>query len=157
MKALMWLQRRVGNPLVIAILRSPFHGLISRRIVLLSILGRRSGTRITIPVGYVSEGATLHVLVAGKPLKRWWHNLEGGAPVAVLLRGRAFEANAEALTFEQDARRFTTALRNYVAGNPRAAVAVGIRDVEDIAGLRAAAGDVVMVTVRLGRAVVAVP
>jgi F420H(2)-dependent quinone reductase len=141
------LQRSVGNPIVTAILRSPLHQLLSRRVVLISVVGRRTGRRYTLPVGYVSQDGTLDVLVANRDLKVWWRNLEGGAPVELLLRGRMIPAMAEALTFEWDARSFTIALRNYAAKNRRGAQAVGVRDVEDLTGLRLAADVAAMVRI----------
>jgi F420H(2)-dependent quinone reductase len=143
------LQRHVGNPIVAAILRSPVHGVLSRSVMLVTVRGRRTGTWYTVPVGYVGQDGALDVLVANRQVKTWWRNLEGGAPVELVLRGRAVPANAEALTFERDARSFTLALRNYVAKNPQRARLVRIRDVEDVAGLRLAAGNVAMVKVSL--------
>jgi F420H(2)-dependent quinone reductase len=143
------LQRHVGNPLVTAILRSPLHPMLSRSVMLLTVRGRRTGKWYTVPVGYVSQDGALDVLVANRQVKTWWRNLEGGAPVELGLRGRLVSARAEALTFERDARSFTFALRNYVAKNRQGARAVGIRDVEDIAGLRSAGGTVAMVKVDL--------
>jgi hypothetical protein len=121
--------------------------MLSRSVMLLTVVGRRTGRLYTMPVGYVSQDGTLDVLVANRQLKLWWRNLEGGAPVVLVLRGRIGWGRAEALTFAANARAFTFALRNYVAGNPAGARAVGIRDVEDLAGLRSAAGNVAMVRV----------
>jgi hypothetical protein len=143
------LLRYVGNPIVGAILRSPLHGMLSRHLMLLTVVGRRTGRRYTMPVGYVSQDGALDVLVANRPLKLWWRNLEGGAPVALVLRGRFAWGRAEALTVERNPRAFMFALRNYVAGNPAGARAVGIQDVEDLAGLRSAAGGVAMVRIEL--------
>jgi F420H(2)-dependent quinone reductase len=143
------LQRSVGNPIVTAILRSPLHQLLSRRVVLITVVGRRTGRRYIIPVGYVRQDGTLDVLVADRDLKVWWRNLVGGAPVELLLDGRIIPARAEALTFERNKRAFIVALRNYVAGNRRGAQAVGIRDVEDVPGLRFAADVVAMVRIYL--------
>jgi hypothetical protein len=143
------LQRYVGNPIVAAILRSPAHGLLSRSVMLLAVRGRRTGIWHTMPVGYVSQDGELEVLVANRRRKAWWRNLEGGAPVELVLRGRVVPARAEALTFEREPRSFTLALRNYVAKNPQGARAVGILDVEDLAGLRSAATDVAIVKVYL--------
>jgi hypothetical protein len=143
------LLRYVGNPIVGAILRSPLHGMLSLHLMLLTVVGRRTGRRYTMPVGYVSRDGALDVLVANRQLKLWWRNLEGGAPVALVLRGRFAWGRAEALTVERNARAFMFALRNYVAGNPAGARAVGIRDVEDLDGLRSAAGKVAMVKINL--------
>ncbi|HXN03256.1 MAG TPA: nitroreductase/quinone reductase family protein [Candidatus Acidoferrum sp.] len=130
-----------------AILRSPLHQLLSRNLMLLTVRGRRTGTWHTVPVGYVRQNGALDVLVANRQVKAWWRNLEGGAPVQIVLRGRTIFTRAEALTFERDARSFTFALRNYVAKNRQGARAVGIRDVEDVAGLRSAARSVAIVKV----------
>jgi hypothetical protein len=157
MRALIWIQRYLGNPIVVAILRSPVHWILSGRVMLLTVVGRRTGRRYTIPVWYTRQNGTLDVLVAGKQVKTWWKNLEGGAPVELLLRRRLLAGIAEALTFEQDPRRFTAALRNYVAANPRGAGGVGIRDVEHLAGLRSATGRVTMVIIRLAGAPSKVP
>jgi len=143
------LLRYVANPIVSAILRSPLHRLLSRRVMLITVVGRRTGRRYTLPVSYVSQGRALDVLVAHRELKVWWRNLEGGAPVELLLDGRMIPARAEALTFERDKRAFIVALRNYVAGNRRGAQAVGIRDVEDVPGLRFAADVVAIVKIDL--------
>jgi hypothetical protein len=143
------LLRYVGNPIVGTILRSPLHGMLSRHLLLLTVVGRRTGRRYTMPVSYVSQDEALDVLVASRQLKHWWRNLEGGAPVVLVLRGRFAWGRAEALTVERNARAFMFALRNYVAGNPAGARAVGIRDVEDLDGLRSAAGNLAIVKINL--------
>jgi hypothetical protein len=70
------------------LLRSPLHGLISRRTALISVTGRRSGREFTFPVGYEQHGDSMRIAVGAPAHKRWWRNLIGaGAPVRVLLRG----------------------------------------------------------------------
>ncbi len=44
------------NKVPAAILRSPLHGLMSKRYLLLSSTGRKSGTTYMTPVAYLSEG-----------------------------------------------------------------------------------------------------
>lgn len=84
---------RIANPFVTLILRSPLHGLLSRSLLLMTVTGRRSGRLLTFPVQYVGRGDDL--LVVSKASRRWWRNLEGGAPVTVLLRGTTREGFAE--------------------------------------------------------------
>lgn len=48
----MWLLNRLVNPLVRTLLRSPLHFLLSRRLLLLQITGRRTGRVFEILVGY---------------------------------------------------------------------------------------------------------
>ncbi len=84
------------NPIVTAILRSPFHGLMSGAYVLVSFQGRRSGATYSTPVQYRRAGDTLAFVTRRKRL--WWRNLQGGAPVSLWLKGRAQAATAEVLT-----------------------------------------------------------
>jgi len=78
------------NAVPAAILRSPIHRLLSKRVALLSFVGRRSGKEYTIPVVYVRrDGAVL--VSTDSP---WWKNLRPSAPVRVRLEGRWFSATA---------------------------------------------------------------
>lgn len=77
---------RTVNPLVRAILRSPAHGLLSRRVMLITVTGRRSGRSFTFPVQYRREGTRITIGVGAPERKRWWRNLRGGAPVTVEVR-----------------------------------------------------------------------
>lgn len=82
---------RAMNPFVSAILRSPLHGMLSNRLMLLTFTGRKTGKRFTIPVGYTREGDTL-TLFSGYS---WWKNLRGGGSVELRLRGRERTGHAE--------------------------------------------------------------
>jgi hypothetical protein len=137
---------------VSAILRSPLHGLLSRRLMLITVAGRRTGRRYTLPVAYVNQPGTLDVLIADMDLKVWWRNLKGGAPVELLLQGRIIRARAEALTFDRDPRSFIVALHNYAASNRRGAQAVGVRDLEDLRALLFTADVVAIVKIYLAAA-----
>ncbi len=75
-----------------AILCSPLHRLLSGKRLVLSFTGRSSGTRYATPVNYLQRGAELLITTDSS----WWHNLDGGAPVTVRLRGRQVQASAEA-------------------------------------------------------------
>ncbi len=87
---------RVLNPLFGLVLRSPLHGLVSKRLLLLTFTGRKSGKRYTIPVGY---GQADNTLLLGTQ-SRWKHNLCGGVPVKVRLRGRQRAGTAEVIDDE---------------------------------------------------------
>jgi hypothetical protein len=47
----MWVLNRIVNSHVRALLRSPLHPLLSGRLVLLRVTGRRSGRTFEVPVG----------------------------------------------------------------------------------------------------------
>src|SRR5438067_13608590 len=88
--------QKLYNPFVIALLRSPLHGLLDKHTMLITITGRKSGKRYTFPVSYVREGENL--LVISQKDRAWWKNLRGGAQVLVFLQGHTLRARGESLT-----------------------------------------------------------
>src|SRR6516162_5767260 len=58
-----WIMTRL-NPAVTFVLRSRLHYPLSLGLMLLTVTGRRSGQRYTIPVGYQRRGECLLVLVS---------------------------------------------------------------------------------------------
>ena len=83
------------NPLISWILRSPFHRLLSPGLMLVTVTGRRTGRRYTIPVGYQRDGETLAVMVSEARRKSWWRNYLEPAPLELRLRGRKLQGRAE--------------------------------------------------------------
>jgi F420H(2)-dependent quinone reductase len=81
------LVNRAVNPLVRGLLRSPAHGLVSSRLALLTVTGRRSGRTFTFPVGYRRDGDRVTIGVDWPERKRWWRNLLDAAPVEIWLAG----------------------------------------------------------------------
>lgn len=78
------------NPLVRGVLRTPgLHWILSPFLMLVTVTGRRSGRRYTIPVGYQLRGNDVTVLVSEASKKQWWRNFAEAGPVEVWLRGRA--------------------------------------------------------------------
>ena len=84
---------RLLNVGVGLLLRSPLRGLASGRIVLLTVTGRRSGRRFTVPVSYLRYGGDILGFTSGG-WSVWWKNLRGGAPVAARVRGRRISGSA---------------------------------------------------------------
>lgn len=75
------------NPFVETILRSPLHAVLSRKLLLITVRGRKSGRTITTPVNYVhASGGNLYIL--SRRERSWWRNLYGGAYVTVRVRGQ---------------------------------------------------------------------
>ncbi len=87
---------RTGNQLVRLLVSSPLHPLVSRRVTLITVTGRRSGKEHTLPVEYKLEGDRLTIPVMWPERKLWWRNLRGGAPVKLRLRGTERSGNARA-------------------------------------------------------------
>ena len=77
---------RAGNPFVSALLRSPLHGLLGAKFMLVTVTGRKTGRTYTTPVNYVRRGDTLTVI--SRRGRTWWRNLSEPAPVLVRLRGK---------------------------------------------------------------------
>jgi deazaflavin-dependent oxidoreductase (nitroreductase family) len=83
-----------SNPLVTAILRSKLHWLLSRGLLLITVTGRRSGRRYTIPVGYHESDGAIVVLVGEPSTKNWWRNYHTRATVELRHRGKAIAGRA---------------------------------------------------------------
>lgn len=80
------LEERVANSLFRSLLRSRFHWPVSRWLLLLSYVGRRSDRRYTFPVAYKRlDGG----LVAVTPMEdsNWWKNFRTPRQCSVWLRG----------------------------------------------------------------------
>jgi hypothetical protein len=82
---------QVINPAIRAVLRSPLHRLLSRRLMVLTVTGRTTGRTYSIPVGRHEADGLLIVSASGA----WRHNLRGGAPVRVTIEGRDRFAHAD--------------------------------------------------------------
>jgi len=122
-----------GNDFMAWVLRSPFHGLLSNGMMLITITGRKTGKRYTTPVGYYREGDDLWVLTSRE--RTWWKNLQGGAKVDLLLKRRLIAAYAEP---ELDLNAVERRMFEYLRHVPQAAKPMKIRvengkpNVEDI-------------------------
>ncbi len=83
----------IVNAVVKRILRSPLHSPLSKRLLLITFAGRKSGKTYTTPTSYVREGQD--IIIFSERNRRWWRNLEGGAPVEVRVQGKARKGSAE--------------------------------------------------------------
>lgn len=84
---------KVQNPFMKWLLRSPFHGVVSKMYMLITFTGRKSGAVYTTPVQYAKDGSTLYLITSEG--YTWWKNLCGGADVHIHLRGKTYPAHAE--------------------------------------------------------------
>ena len=83
------------NPLVVTLLRTPvLHWIASPGLMLLTVTGRRSGRRYTIPVGYQRAGDEITVMVSKAGGKTWWRNFREPGEVELRLRGRDLRGRA---------------------------------------------------------------
>lgn len=111
-----------GNDFMAWILRSPFHRMLSNGMMLITVTGRRTGKTYTTPVEYYKANDELWVLSSRD--RKWWRNLQNGANVSLLLKGRSVDGYAETELGEKavEARLF-----EYLQHTPQAAKPMGIR------------------------------
>lgn len=74
----------LANPAVRALLRSPVHAALDSALLVLHIVGRKSGRQYDIPVGYVDLDDRLVAVTE----HTWRANVRGGAEVEVTRNGR---------------------------------------------------------------------
>jgi deazaflavin-dependent oxidoreductase (nitroreductase family) len=135
------------NRLVIWLLRSPFHRLLSRNTLLLTIKGRKSGKPYTLPLSYIRDGDTITCCTDAS----WWRNLRGGAAVKVQIDGQERQGYATVIAGEP--KIVAHYVRELLRRVPRDARFYGVRlnhngepNHDDIARV---AREVVIVRVRL--------
>jgi deazaflavin-dependent oxidoreductase (nitroreductase family) len=85
---------KMMNKIPAAVLRSPLHPLMSKKYLLLSFTGRKSGKKYTTPMSYIREADSL-LMTTDSP---WWKNLRGEATVTVRVEGHEHEGIGEAVT-----------------------------------------------------------
>jgi deazaflavin-dependent oxidoreductase (nitroreductase family) len=123
-----------GNDFMAWVLRSPFHGMLSNGMMLITITGRKTGRKYTTPVGFYREGDYLWVITRRKG--NWWKNLQGGAQVDLLMKRKPVRALAE---IEQEEQAVAARMPEYLQHIPMAAKQMEIRmedgkpNAEDIA------------------------
>ena len=111
-----------GNDFMSWVLRSPFHGLLSGGMMLITVTGRKTGRKYTTPVGYYREDGYLWIITSRD--RTWWRNLRGGAEVGLLLKRKPVAGFAEP---ELDEKAIETRMYEYLRHVPRAAKPLGIR------------------------------
>jgi hypothetical protein len=101
------------NPVLLRILRSPFHGLLSSQLLVLQYRGRKSGKVYTIPLSYVTLGGHVHCVTR---TTAWWKSVVDLPAVTIWLRGKPLTVSAERLaSASPDAR---AAFRMFLTANP---------------------------------------
>lgn len=90
------------NPLIIRVLESRCHGLLSKGLMVITIQGIRSGKVYKIPVGYQRQGSGIKVLVSKSARKQWWRNYRTTQPVTVRVRGSLLNGRAQLMDKNTD-------------------------------------------------------
>lgn len=109
------------NPIMIWLLKSPLHGMISKSVMLVTVIGRKSGRSISTPTNYIRDENTLWVISWRE--RTWWRNLRRGAYVRVLLAGRGAEGHGQVI---EEEKAVAQSLQDYYRKVPQYAKYVGI-------------------------------
>ena len=86
------------NPVMAWLLKSPFHSLVSKNMLLITVTGRKSGKPITTPTAYLREDNTLWII--SQRSSKWWRNLREGANVMVVLGGKSIQGHGSTIEDE---------------------------------------------------------
>ena len=105
-----------GNDFMAWVLRSPFHGMLSNGMMIITVTGRKTGKTYTTPVGYYEEGGYLWIVTNRE--RTWWKNLQGGAKVGLLLKRKSVQGTADT---ELDEKCVETRMYEYLRHFPQAA------------------------------------
>ena len=85
------------NSIMKWLIASPLHFFVSSNMMLITYTGRKSGRSYTTPVNYFAaedeDGA--YYATTSFAERVWWRNLRGGAAIAVHIKGRALQAQAQ--------------------------------------------------------------
>jgi deazaflavin-dependent oxidoreductase (nitroreductase family) len=87
----------LANRVIRGLLRTPLLGrLVGSRLIIVYVVGRKSGRRYCVPVAYANSDG---VLVIGTPFG-WGRNLRTGEPVDIWLKGKRRSADVQVFTDE---------------------------------------------------------
>jgi deazaflavin-dependent oxidoreductase (nitroreductase family) len=110
---------KVANVPMRRVLGLPFATPLSRRLMLISFTGRKTGKAYRQPVSYVQQGTTLLTPGGG----RWKLNLRENQPVRIRLRGHDVTARPELVGDLDEIERLLAVMS---AANPRVRAFIGI-------------------------------
>jgi deazaflavin-dependent oxidoreductase (nitroreductase family) len=127
----MWFMNKIINPLVRLILRSPFHGLMSGTLLVITCCGRKTGREYSLPVQYVQTGNTIYIVPGMPEKKTWWRNLKEAATVRLTVRGQAMAGKAVVLKPDSDSETILEGFGLYLRRFPAIAKANQINLVAD--------------------------
>jgi hypothetical protein len=115
----------VINPLMVWLLQSPLHRLVSGSHLLVVYRGRRTGIERRFPVGYATAGDEVVILVGRAEAKMWWRNFLTPWPITLVLRGRTVHGTG--LVVRGDSDEVVRMARHYFSRYPRNERALGLR------------------------------
>ncbi len=113
------------NRLMVWLLKTPLHRLISNSVLSMHIVGTKSGRVYEVPVNYVivNEAGGTRYLITSQQDRTWWRNLRKRVKITVQVKGQAKVAYAQAFEDHQDVM---AGLKAYFQHSPRSARYFGL-------------------------------
>lgn len=101
------------NPAMNRLLRSPWHRMMSKRIMSVSYRGRKSGTDFCTPVSYYRDGDTVYCFTNG----HWRYNFTAGHPATLRIQGNDYIASGK--IYSGDRQHQLTTMAAYFKAVPQ--------------------------------------
>jgi len=113
-----WLFNNVINPTMKAILRSPFHGVLSDGLSIVTFIGRKSGKKFSTPVAYhfVDNDDKKLMFTTRSP---WWKNFQNGETIQIRIKGKTYDATPEIIHDNDVVWSYVSKWLDEADGNPR--------------------------------------
>jgi hypothetical protein len=115
----------VINPVMNRLLRSPWHHLLSRRIMTVSYRGRKSGKRYSTPISYYRCGNRVYCFTNGV----WRYNFSTASACTLRIAGRDYPASGK--LFDGDREQQVDIMGAYFKAVPQDKKFYGIKDGAD--------------------------
>lgn len=94
---------RLMNPIIHMILASPAHPVFSGSLLVVRVIGRRSGRPIATPLRYEKDGDDVRCFTSLDTL--WWRNVQAAGEAELLIRGQWHRCTAEVTARAPDVLR----------------------------------------------------
>ena len=79
------------NPIMIFLMRSPLHFLVSHSVIVLYVFGTKTGKLYRIPVSFFEHRKGLLTCVTDKP-NIWWKNLKEEKEIKIVFKGKEIKS-----------------------------------------------------------------
>lgn len=113
------------NRLVVLLLGSPAHRVLSGALVVVRYRGRRTGVTHRTPTQYARSGDEIVILAGHAATKTWWRNFVGGYDLDLLLRGRWTPMTGRVVRGADEPEAAAPLLDAYLTRFPKAAKVLG--------------------------------
>jgi len=113
----------VGNFCVKAIVNSPLHPLLGKNFAVITIEGRKTGRRYSLPIGVAREDDGI-IAVSQIKGRTWWRNLRGDRIANLRVSGKQYTFRGEIVEGHEDV---VAGLTSYITSFPRSAKSFGVR------------------------------